>query len=201
MEHPSGSDIPSGSTATRSKKRLTAFIVVPAAAAVLVWGSISAVGAFFTAQAEVAGQSVGIATIAIDAATAGGSTPISVPAMLPGDSAVTEVAITNTGTGGVYYSIALPATGTGDASLEDALQVTVAVDGVTHTASLSNWQGGALHFADALVAGGTRTATVTVALPSSVTDNNLQGTTTGFGVQVNAIQEANTTAPTTGFTN
>jgi len=204
--HPSADAVVRSSrTSARPSRRRTWVIAGGAAvaAAALTCGGLAATGAFFTSQATVAGQQVSTATVEIAAGTAASSSPIDVPSLLPGDTASTTIDLANTGSEGVYYAIRLPRTAGGASGLESALQVTTTVGSATETRSLSSWQDGALQIGPALAAGAHQTVTVTVALPSTVGDTqqgvDMQDRSTGFTVQVDAIQARNTTAPTGGW--
>lgn len=160
--------------------------------------AISATSASFTSQATVTGYSVATATVEIQAGTAATSTPITAADLLPGDVASTVVDVKNTGTQGVYYAVRLPLVTGGDATLQDALQVTVSVGTASETKSLTAWQAGALQIGPALAASQADEVTVTVQLPATA-DNTVQGTGAAFSVLIDAIQERNTPQPTAGW--
>lgn len=160
-------------------------------------GGASLSGALFTSEATVGGQKVGTGTVAIAASTQAGSSAINVGDLLPGDTASTTVTVRNTGTASSYFSIELPKTA-GDAALESAVQVSVAVGSVTETHSLTGWQGKVLRLAAPLAASATQDVVVTVALPLSA-PNSLQGLDAGFGVDVASIQARNNTTWTPGL--
>lgn len=176
-----------------------AVTIIAAVTAALVGGSAVAAYAYFTSQATVTGQDVATATVEIVAGTASSSSPITATDLLPGDSETTEIVLENTGSADVYYSLRLPKT-TGDPSLEAALQVAVVVGALSETRSLTDWQMGTLQVGDALAVGSTQTVTVTLSLPSSA-GNSLQGTSAGFAVRFDAVQQRNTTPPTAGWVN
>jgi hypothetical protein len=164
-----------------------------AAAAVIVAAAIATggvyAGAYFTSQATVTGQSVGTATVEIEAGTATTSAVLAVPSLLPGDTETTVITLENTGSEDVYYTVSLPATA-GDDALEDALQVTVIAGPETHTRTLTAWQGGAYQFGVALGDGESIHLTVSVALAATA-DDSLQGLDAGFAVTIDAIQARN----------
>ena len=166
--------------------------------AALAFGGGTLASALFTSQTTVTGQSATTATVVIEAGTATTSAPIALTSMLPGDTASTVIELENTGTEAVFYTVRLPASATGDAALESAMQVTVAVGAATETRSLTAWQLGAWQVGPALAAAGSNTVTVTVSLPIGTADT-VQGLDAGFSVQFDAIQQRNMTAPTAGW--
>jgi hypothetical protein len=177
---------------TVSRARRVGLVAVAlAAAAALATGGV-VVGAYFTSQATVTGQSVGTATVEIEAGTATTSAVLDVPSLLPGDTESTTITLENTGTEAVYYTVTLPTTSAGDAALEDALQVTVVAGTETHTRSLAAWQGGVYQLGTALAAGASIPVTVQITLPLGA-DDSLQGLDAGFSVTFDAIQARNTT--------
>jgi len=187
--------------APRPRRLLHAAAVVGGCAiaiATLTVGTSQLVGAVFTSQATVTGQAVTAATVEIDAAMTSGSTPISVPSMLPGDTTETSIALSNTGSEAVYYTVRLPQVEDTDVALAAVLEITVTVGSDTETRTLAAWQGGALQIGPALAAGDTRSIALEVELPSGAS-NALQGLEAGFSVQVDAIQARRTTAPTAGW--
>lgn len=173
-------------------------IIALAAAALLATGAAATAWALFTSQATVSGQNVTTGTLSISAETASTSSPISATGMLPGDSASTNIALENTGSSGLYYSIQLPLDDSSTLALADAIQATVTVGSLTETRSLSAWQTGSLHIGTALATGSSADVTVTISLPTGA-DNSLQGTSAAFNVQIDAIQERNVTPPVAGW--
>lgn len=165
------------------------------AAGALAFGGIALTNAWFTSQAEVDGQSVSTATVEIAAGLAPETDPIAVTDLLPGDEAVTVLAVQNTGSEGVYVAVG-PFDVTGSAELAAALDVTVVVDGqssTTHT--LAEWAQGQYE-GIALAAGATTEVSVLVEL-SVDAENALQDTDAGFSVGFEAIQARNFTGTTT----
>lgn len=182
------------STASAAPRRARTFLIAAAAvagAAALTVGGVYA-GAYFTSQATVGGQTVGTATVEIEAGTAATSAVLAVPSLLPGDTETTVITLENTGSEDVYYTVSLPEAADGDGPLADALQVTVTAGTETHTRSLTAWQGGAYQFGVALAAGASIDLTVGVALAGTA-DDSLQGLGAGFAVTIDAIQARNQT--------
>ncbi|HLU63213.1 MAG TPA: hypothetical protein VKY66_01670 [Protaetiibacter sp.] len=177
-------------TVSRTRRIGIVAIVLVASAALATGGVVA--GAYFTSQATVTGQSVGTATVEIEAGTATTSAALNVPSLLPGDTESTTITLENTGTEAVYYTVTLPTTSAGDAALEDALQVTVVAGTETHTRSLTAWQGGIYQLGTALAAGASIPVTVQITLPLGA-DDSLQGLDAGFSVTFDAIQARNTT--------
>lgn len=177
-------------TVSRTRRIGIVAIALVASAALATGGVVA--GAYFTSQATVTGQSVGTATVEIEAGTATTSAALNVPSLLPGDTESTTITLENTGTEAVYYTVTLPTTSAGDAALEDALQVTVVAGTETHTRSLTAWQGGIYQLGTALAAGASIPVTVQITLPLGA-DDSLQGLDAGFSVTFDAIQARNTT--------
>lgn len=177
-------------TVSRTRRIGIGAIALVASAALATGGVVA--GAYFTSQATVTGQSVGTATVEIEAGTATTSAALNVPSLLPGDTESTTITLENTGTEAVYYAVTLPTTSAGDAALEDALQVTVVAGTETHTRSLTAWQGGIYQLGTALAAGASIPVTVQITLPLGA-DDSLQGLDAGFSVTFDAIQARNTT--------
>src|SRR5690606_2997498 len=177
-------------TVSRTRRIGIVAIVLVASAALATGGVVA--GAYFTSQATVTGQSVGTATVEIEAGTATTSAALNVPSLLPGDTESTTITLENTGTEAVYYTVTLPTTSAGDAALEDALQVTVVAGTETHTRSLTAWQGGIYQLGTALAAGASIPVTVQITLPLGA-DDSLQGLDAGFSVTFDAIQARNPT--------
>jgi|GEM_PF-3582896 len=180
-------------TTSRRSRRLRVAGITAAAvvgAAVLAAGGVYA-GAYFTSQATVTGQSLGTATVEIEAGTASTSAPLAAANMLPGDTENTTITLENTGSEDVYYAVSLPATA-GDAALEGALNVTVTAGAESYTATLAAWQGGAYQYGAVLGDGESIDLTVSVSLPGTAPDT-LQGLDAGFSVTIDAIQARNQT--------
>lgn len=181
------------------RSRRFAMIAVVAAAA-LTLGAIGAftIGAAFTASSSVGGQSVTTATVEIDASTASNSTPINATQLLPGDSVSSIVNVSNTGTTDLYYTITATPDEDHNTALSNVLSVQITVGSITETRTLSSWSAGVLQIATPLPAGATDKAEIHVSLPSGAS-NSLQGRTSGFSIDIAAIQARNTTAPNAGW--
>ncbi|OUZ09113.1 hypothetical protein BHE97_11460 [Aeromicrobium sp. PE09-221] len=172
-------------------------VAVLAGVAALV-GGIFAAGALFTSQATVAGQQVGTATVEIAADTVASSAPIDVDSLLPGDSESTVIEVANTGNEDVYYAVSLKTTEGGDEALEEVLQVTVEVGEQSQTQTVADWPSGVFQLGDPLSAGATQEVEVSIQFPENA-DNELQGLSTEFSIQVEAIQARNVPEPTPGW--
>lgn len=181
---------------SRRSKMLLAGVGVAATAA-LVAGGLAATDAYFTSQATVGGQSVGTATVSVAANTASTSAPIDVDSLLPGDTETTTIELKNTGSEDVYYTLSLPTTPDGDTDLESAIDIKVTIGDATQTRTLTAWQDGILQIGPTLEPDDTETLDIELTLPAGVDD--LQGLTTGFTVQIDAIQARNNSAPTPGW--
>jgi len=184
---------PSATPIPRARGRLAfaAAIGVAAGAAIgaLAFGGVALTNAFFTSQATVTGQSVGTATVRIEAGVASTSAPIAATDLLPGDSVSTTILVENTGTVALDYEIAVTSL-TGDEVLQDALDVTIAPVGAGIVAQpLSAWATDAYEGLS-LDAGETVNVVVTVSLPeTSAAQNGLQTKTAGFSLRFDAIQQ------------
>lgn len=186
---------------TRPRFNLTLWVAVIAGVIVVGAGGLMLIGALFTSQATVSGQSVETGTVQISADTQATSAPISTEGLLPGDETTTEILIENTGTADVFYAIRLPEladAGAVDRDLADALQVTVITEDGVEQRSLTEWQAGTVQVATPLDAGGDVPIIVSVELPLSA-DNSLQGLKAAFSVQIDAIQARNVAAPIAGW--
>lgn len=182
---------------TRRRDRLVLTGAAVVAAGALAFGGIALTNAWFTSQATVSGQSVTTATVEIEAGLAVDTPPIAVTSMLPGDEAVTTIAVTNTGSEDVYYAVG-PFVATGDQVLREELEVTVVVGGdpaTTTTHTLWEWEFGQYE-GIALEAGTTTEVSIIVALPTTAGDA-LQDTSTAFSINFSAIQARNFTGTTT----
>lgn len=181
---------------TAPHRRVRTVAVAVIAAAVVGLGGLALTNAYFTSQATVAGHSVSTATVVISAETSSASSPIQVTDLLPGDTVSTVITVSNTGSEDLYFSAGDLAL-TGDAALQDALQVTVGDGTTTHTTALSDWATGSLA-GFALDAGDAVDITVSVSLSAGAGDE-LQGLEAGFSIVFDAIQQRNVTAPEPGF--
>lgn len=179
----------------RDSKRIAAAAL---AGVVAIAGGVALTSALFTAEDSV-DQSVGTATIAISAETATGAEVLAVDDLLPGDTEETTVTVSNTGTAGVYYQVSLPQVTGVDAGLAAAIEVTIAVDGLSETRTLTGWQAGSWQVGTELDAADSQDITVTVELNIDA-DDALQGKDASFAVQIDAHQARNVTAPTAGWT-
>jgi hypothetical protein len=170
-------------------------VAAVAATTGLVLGGTAIVGAYFTSEAQVDGQQVATTTVEVDADMLEGHAPIDVQGMLPGDSAVTFVEVTNTGAADLYYSLRVVADDDADEDLAEALMVRLTVaGGPSHEATLADWADGHLQAATALADGDTLPVFVAVDLPLAA-DDDVQGLAAGFGVVVEAIQTAHVDQP------
>lgn len=186
-------------TTTRSRSTKVALVAAGVVgAAALAFGGGAVTSAFFTSQASVVGHGAETATIEITATTASASAPIDVADMLPGDTSSTLIELDNTGSESLYYTVRIVPLGGADVVLEDALEVTVAVGAASETRTLTAWRDGALQIGPALASGASQNVAVTMTLPTA-TGNTVQGKSTGFSVQFDAIQQRNVTAPTAGW--
>ncbi|MEV7694461.1 hypothetical protein AB0N73_14150 [Microbacterium sp. NPDC089189] len=185
------------SPTTRRRDRLVLAGAAIVATGALTFGGIALTNAWFTSQATVTGQSVATATVEISAGLAVDTPPIAVTDLLPGDEAVTTIAVSNTGTEDIYYAVG-PFVATGSTDLREQLQVTVVVNGdpaTTTTHSLWEWEFGQYE-GIALAAGATTEVSVIVSLPTTA-GNELQDTEAGFSIGFDAIQARNFTGTTT----
>lgn len=185
---------PSGNEQPTSSRRRLYLTIGTGALVLLTAAGITAASALFTSQATVTGQQVTTSTIEILATS---TAAIDLNDLLPGDSASTTVTVENTGSESALLSIELPLANSSDAALAQQLDATVTVSGASSPFSykLSHWQTGRLVLSSPLASGATLSFDVGITLPVGA-PNSLQGTQSAFTIQVDAVQERNTTPPT-----
>ncbi|GGH38760.1 hypothetical protein [Microbacterium album] len=177
---------------TGAKKAALTAVAVAAAAGV-AFGSAQTIGALFTSQATVEGQSVKTGTVEISPAFAANSDPIDVSGLLPGDTVSTTLDVSNTGSADLYYTVRLNLDGATDTALATALQVKVTAGSYSATQTLGAWPGSTMEVATPIDAGERIPVTIEVTLPLSAA-NTLQGTSATFDVQFDATQKRNNPA-------
>lgn len=183
---------------TPARRTIIPAALAGAAVTVVALGGALTIGALFTAQTSVTGQTVETGTLQVHAGTAATSAPISAPGMLPGDEITTEILLENTGTADAYYTVRVPVASDSTAALVDALEVTVITEDGIEQRTLQSWQSGALQVAVPLASGAEVPVVVSVRLPLE-SDDALQQMQAEFTVQVDAIQARNVETPVAGF--
>lgn len=190
------------STTPRTPVRRTALTAAVAGAAItaIAFGGVLGIGALFTSQTSITGQSVETGTLEIQAGTAATSAPISAQGMLPGDEITTEIVLENTGTADAFYAVRVPvASDSTSVALHEALEITVITEDGIEQRSLHAWQTGAMQIGVPLDSGDQVPLVVSVRLPIE-SDDALQGLLAEFTVQIDAIQARNVPTPAPGFT-
>ena len=190
-------------TSAASKRGKKRAVLVAVGALAAVGGAVLSTNAFLSDSQSVTGNSIATGGVSLDIKNAGVAVaPISVPAMLPGDTVTITVPVKNAGAVDLRYRVQLVnEAGSGVGVLDSALSSSGTVSGegtspgaspsqAIATGALSNneWLFG--NTADTerqLTVGKTDSFPLTITLPSSA-DNTVAGKSLTFDLQFTAEQ-------------
>lgn len=171
---------------TKNRKLATAAgsVAIVGAAVAITAGTYS----YFTDTQTAPNQSVGAGTLKLSIGGDAVQTPMSASNVEPGWSSGNKT-MTFTGAGTLNGKLRLTATGTGDAAMRQALQVTISGPNFSGTLPLSQLISAAngVVLPGTLNPGSTQTYTFSMSIPSD-TGNSIQGKSGGFTLKADLLQ-------------